>query len=894
MTADAPEAGPLTTCLRPGVCGFVIGEELARDWDMLMVVLSWMVASVGAFTTIRTVAHLRFCDNSQWYWTLVTMAGLAFGVLAVWDMHQVGMYALHLKATSIHGGMERMEIEYTLDLAVTSALAAWVVGGLSIWIVTGRHVSVRNKLDKELAIRILVSAGLVACGVCTMHYMGMLSMAGQFDMTWDAGIIALSWVIAYVVATVGLTILMAFPANILGQVLAGLIIGGAVCSMHYTGMHAATYTIADRETSVTGNQAVEIPGLHVVIAGLMLNTMISIPLQHYGEEQRSKYEKQMHKAHEQELQSNIDLASTVADALVNYDLDLAGRLLQNQGKSQLRALRPLELLLRNLKVYRAFLPHALFDQGSATAQAPNEVLQSNLASAQTSSKDIEMAVARIRDPAYTLSDFHTHMVRAYPELQLYLSGADGTQCSSGHTGAEEYQRTLGALYTVFAFMRLDIDGKHLMSFGVDSSGNVRTEPDPIDKNGEKKLKFFANMDWNKLRELMLRAGILAEDDIGKVSAVPERTIGMLTLTAIHDIMKNTNLLPTVQPEHVPYHGYAEGDEIVDHDLALAYVLENFPALLPSFKLLTPAQRAPVLFTQAKMNFNNGWLVQGEAPPGTLFKEFKAAIQQGRASEGDVSFYFVHWLTDLAGAETFEGRPWPGAEKLTAKLPPHVLVAFLKSFKFVERLATATEVQVMEAYLHSRAQELQLRIPRELAGSSIASMRLALMAQGFEQEIVDILVTVPEVDRSVLTFELALTACKEQFMDCPPSMSKKVKGPALLVYYAPALIQRAGRREAAGALIILARVLVAARRVFPLDVRFQEQACTVRIDALKVLSQTEMLKRQPWYLKRTGSTTAEVVQGEVTKGDPTRSSSLISQVGLDSTVIDLPPYLTLCI
>eukprot|EP00971_Amphidinium_carterae_P051437 1013110-Amphidinium_carterae.1 len=42
----------------------------------------------------------------------------------------------------------------------------------------------------------------------------------------------------------------------------------------------------------------------------------------------------------------------------------------------------------------------------------------------------------------------------------------------------------------------------------------------------------------------------------------------------------------------------KGDQVTDHDLALAYILENYPALLPSFKYLTPAQRAPVLFTQA--------------------------------------------------------------------------------------------------------------------------------------------------------------------------------------------------------------------------------------------------------------------------------------------------------
>merc|ERR1719181_1103136 len=158
-------------------------------------------------------------------------------------------------------------------------------------------------------------------------------------------------------------------------------------------------------------------------------------------------------------------------------------------------------------------------------------------------------------------------------------------------------------------------------------------------------------------------------------------MSMLALTAIHDIMKNSALLPNVQPRHAPYRGYARDDIISDHDIALEYILAHYPTLLPSFKVLEPGQRAPILFTQGKMGFNNGWLVQGEAPPGALFARFKQVIMEGRVSQADINFYFVHWLTDLAGAEPFGEREWPGAEKFTVKFPVHVLSAFIDSFGF---------------------------------------------------------------------------------------------------------------------------------------------------------------------------------------------------------------------
>ena len=43
------------------------------------------------------------------------------------------------------------------------------------------------------------------------------------------------------------------------------------------------------------------------------------------------------------------------------------------------------------------------------------------------------------------------------------------------------------------------------------------------------------------------------------------------------------------------------------------------------------------------------LGQAEAPPDALFSTFKKTITEGHAAPADIAFYFVHWLTDLAGA-----------------------------------------------------------------------------------------------------------------------------------------------------------------------------------------------------------------------------------------------------
>ena len=73
------------------------------------------------------------------------------------------------------------------------------------------------------------------------------------------------------------------------------------------------------------------------------------------------------------------------------------------------------------------------------------------------------------------------------------------------------------------------------------------------------------------------------------------------------------------------------------------------AALPAHDGLPPGQRETITFCASKIAFNHGWLVQAEAPPSALLSRFKATIASSNSSPADIAFYFLHWLTDLAGA-----------------------------------------------------------------------------------------------------------------------------------------------------------------------------------------------------------------------------------------------------
>lgn len=472
------------------------------------------------------------------------------------------------------------------------------------------------------------------------------------------------------------------------------------------------------------------------------------------------------------------------------------------------------------------------------------------------------AARRIRDTHYTCRHFYEDCVAAFPELALYMPiGGDELETSSGRTGDDEYQRTLGALFAVYWFMRLDSDGAQSFCFGVDNQWNPLTpdSKDPARPAAEikKRQAFLDTACWEKVEQLLVEAGLLNRNSDGELKHDTERTLAMIVLTVIHDIMKVQALCPVVEAEHAPFCGYDAGETIGDHDAALAYVLEHHPDAVPSFAELPRVQKKTLIFTQSKMEFNMGWFTQAEAPPGAVFQKFKAIIAAGNASDKDIAFYFVHFLTDLAGAEPC---PLEGCEKFVLKFPLKVLMSFFDSFSFVEQLSLKSETEVYEDYLKWRWKEFESSCGSVPSGSgSIARMRTLVMAQGDGESILRAYNSLADQDSEVLDAELALTGSTGQSFQS--EADRPSAGPAILVYYSPALMQLAGATDPDGALHVLADVFRQARSLFPLRDDAVGETVIVRIDALKGLQVASIFERlgpeEAWVLERSAHREAQV-------------------------------------
>lgn len=480
--------------------------------------------------------------------------------------------------------------------------------------------------------------------------------------------------------------------------------------------------------------------------------------------------------------------------------------------------------------------------------SPSPVLEAVLAGRKM---DLERAQAIAKDiakPEYSLAQYYQDLLATFPELHLFsleglsVEAADDSPeglATGGRAAGDEFQRTMGAFFAIYWLFRLNLDGKHGFCRGVDDSWRPLTFREG---ESEKCGVFYGDGEiWKHFQDLMLDAGLLVKEG-GATRVDPESTLALLVLTALHDIMKINALLPTVQRADAPYRGYLEAEVIADHDLAIFYIMEQHTHILPSLCQLPGHLQQVVQTVLSGLAFNNGWFVQAEAPPGAVFLGIKAAIMARdrggrRVSRRDLSLYFVHWLTDLAGAEP---TPLFGCNKLTSQLPMPVLKSFMKSVRYIQQLADRTETEVMESYLKDRWKDHRPSMGTLPAGAhALAKARLLCMAQGNAKIVLDAFEKLSPDDQEVLSVEMARTGAENQSFSkgfVPDSVRQELLGPAFLVYYGPAFLQRMGTDSPVRRLEILAEIYRCARKLWPASAEQAGQCVTVRIDAITIQGQ----------------------------------------------------------
>jgi len=233
---------------------------LPSSHDPWLVVASLLIASFAAYVALDLAKRVRSNDAD------VALSWWAGGSIAmgtgIWCMHFLGMLAFSLP----------ISLGYTRGLTFASWVAAVAVSAVALFMASRRQLTWRT---------LAMGALSMGAGVCPMHYRGMAALDMAPGSVWNWCLIGASAAIAVVSSAVALLIFFwlrdaSARHGQLYQGLAALLIGVAICGMHYTGMAAASFpqgTVCLSAGALAGNSLATLVTLSsIVLLALTLFT----------------------------------------------------------------------------------------------------------------------------------------------------------------------------------------------------------------------------------------------------------------------------------------------------------------------------------------------------------------------------------------------------------------------------------------------------------------------------------------------------------------------------------------------------------------------------------------------------------------------------------------------
>jgi len=237
-----------------------------QHYNMLLVLLSYVVSGLGSFTALQLAVAIPLANTARQRMAAVLAAGAAMGVGAIWAMHFIAMLACDMG----------MPVSYDPVLTTLSAIIAFGACSLGLFIASSGAFSWAK----------LVAAGIcMGLGVTGMHYLGMAAVMMEAYTSYDMNLVAASMLIAIVASIVALWLAFNLrgPVQMVGS---ALVMGLAVCGMHYTGM--AAFNIDEKAAQTPAGFAGGIRGgnLGTSIFIVTVVLLVAALMIHYKRQQR--------------------------------------------------------------------------------------------------------------------------------------------------------------------------------------------------------------------------------------------------------------------------------------------------------------------------------------------------------------------------------------------------------------------------------------------------------------------------------------------------------------------------------------------------------------------------------------------------------------------------------
>jgi NO-binding membrane sensor protein with MHYT domain len=189
------------------------------EYGWITPLMAYCLSVLGSFLGLICTARVRRLPTARRRVSWLLLAALAIGGTGIWVMHFMAMIGF---------GVVGSDIRYDVPVTALSAVVSVTVVGIGLFIAG---------LGKPTVVKVGIGGVLMGLGVNAMHYIGMAAMRIDGNVDYDVMRVGASIAIAVIAATVALamSVTVRTGAAIFGS---AMVMGVAVCGMHYTGMSA--------------------------------------------------------------------------------------------------------------------------------------------------------------------------------------------------------------------------------------------------------------------------------------------------------------------------------------------------------------------------------------------------------------------------------------------------------------------------------------------------------------------------------------------------------------------------------------------------------------------------------------------------------------------------------
>lgn len=270
---------------------------LEGNYNLSLVALSYIIAVFASFVALDMAGRLQSASTrlSSLGWLLSGAFAMGAGI---WSMHFIGMLAFTLP----------MQMAFDPLLTIASMIVAILISGFALYLLMLRK---RNRLH------LIIGGIILGIGIAAMHYIGMAAMNKYVTIRYIPSLFTLSIIIAILASETALWLALKTNApgirrKLFYKSISALIMGLAICGMHYMGMHAAIFTDNFCTTPISRHEIP--PNLLAIYIGIITFLIMGILLTLSSYNQAAQNELQREKEFLKGVLNNITDGIIACDA----------------------------------------------------------------------------------------------------------------------------------------------------------------------------------------------------------------------------------------------------------------------------------------------------------------------------------------------------------------------------------------------------------------------------------------------------------------------------------------------------------------------------------------------------------------------------------------------------